>query len=52
MLILSVYINSVFLVPEIVYNEDGLSKVSPEPVAFWLYLVPICLIYPVWYDGT
>jgi len=51
MLVLICYINDVFLEPEIVYNEDGLTKVSPEPVTFWLYFIAVFLIYPLCYDG-
>jgi len=52
MLTLIVYINEVFLSPEIVYNEDGLTKISPPPVKIWLQLIMVCLIYPLAYDGT
>ena len=51
MLVLILYINAVFLEPEIVYNEDGRTKVNPEPEPFWLYFIAAFLIYPTVYDG-
>ena len=45
------YINDTFLVREAKYNAAH-ERISPEASEIYLYIIFVCLIYPVAYDGT
>lgn len=51
---LIIYINKIFLESEADWEEiegsDEMLRISPPPDEFWLCILGLCLLYPLYYD--